>query len=396
MVRYFIIYDTGVILKPEKEKAILNRHHWIFSGAIAQLPSFKNGDILPVYSHKGHFLGNGYFNRQSGIIGRMLTFDDMSPLVALEEKLQHAVDLRHNLFDPTLTNGYRLVNGEGDFLPGLVIDCYKDTLVVQIGTVGMEKLKGFIVEWLVEHLKPRVIFEKSDSSSRNEEGLKPILGLLFGIDVSPVEILENGLKFKIDFTKGQKTGFFCDHRQMRQEIRKLASGKSVLNCFAYSGGFTVYALAGGAVNVDSVELSDAALNYAKENISLNGFEVCEERFHQQDVFEFLRDNPIDYEVVILDPPAFAKKQKDQMAACRGYKDINRLALKKMPQKSWLLTCSCSFYVDEPLFQKVIFQAAVEAGRNVRIVGRHQIAQDHPINICHPESDYLKSLLLYVE
>ncbi len=388
--------ESKVILKPEKEKAILNRHHWIFSGAIAQLPSFKNGDILPVYSHGGTFLGSAYFNRQSGIIGRMLTFDATPPSEALEQKLRSAVDLRKSLFNPTVTNGYRLINAEGDFLPGLVIDCYHDVLVVQIGTYGMEKLKSLIVEWLVKNLKPRVIFEKSETPSRSEEGLKASLGLLYGTDLSPVEILENELKFKIDFTKGQKTGFFCDHRAMRQQVKMLSAGKSVLNCFAYSGGFTVYALAGGASKVDSVELSDLALQNAKENTALNGFEAHDERYHQQDVFEFLRNNPLDYEMVILDPPAFAKKQKDQIAACRGYKDINRLALKKMPAKSLLLTCSCSFYVDEALFQKVIFQAAVEAGRNVRIIGRHQMAQDHPINVCHPESDYLKSLLLYVE
>lgn len=388
--------ESKVILKPQKEKAILNRHHWVFSGAVAQLPAFKNGDILPVHSHTGMFLGTAYFNRQSGIVGRMLTFDDTPPFDALEQKLQQAVELRQSLFDPAITNGYRLVNGEGDFLPGLVIDCYKDVLVMQIGTLGMEKLKDFMVDWLIKQLQPRVIFEKSESSTRKEEGLKPSVGLLFGSDLSPVEILENGLKFKIDFTKGQKTGFFCDHRQMRQQIRMLAKGKSVLNCFAYSGGFSVYALDGGACKVDSVELSDMALQSAKDNTALNGFKVDDARFHQKDVFDFLRDNPLDYELVILDPPAFAKKQKDQIAACRGYKDINRVTLKKMPAKSWLLTCSCSFYVDEPLFQKVIFQAAVEAGRNVRIIGRHQMAQDHPINICHPESDYLKSLLLYVE
>lgn len=388
--------EQKVILKPGKEKAILNHHHWIFSGAVAQLPSFKNGEILPVYSHDKIFLGSGYFNRQSGIVGRMLTFDATPPLEALEQKLQNAVDLRTTLFKPTVTNGFRLVNAEGDFLPGLIIDAYNDVLVMQIGTFGMEKLKLLIVDWLVKNVKPRVIYEKSDTPSRVEEGLKPSLGLLYGTDLSPVEILENGLKFKIDFTKGQKTGFFCDHRAMRQQVRMLSSGKSVLNCFAYSGGFTVYALAGGATQVDSVELSELALQSAKENTALNGFQMDDQHFHSQDVFEFLRNNPLDYEMIILDPPAFAKKQKDQIAACRGYKDINRLALKKMPPKSLLLTCSCSFFVDEALFQKVIFQAAVEAGRNVRIIGRHQMAQDHPINICHPESDYLKSLLLYVE
>lgn len=385
-----------VILKPTKEKSILNHHHWIFSGAVAKFPTFADGDFLPVHSHSGNLLGSAYFNRKSGIVGRMVSFDATPPLEAIEKSLKTAVDFRNQLFDLKVTNGYRLINGEGDFLPGLIVDRYNDTLVIQIATLGMERLKDFIVQWLLKQLKPKTIYEKSDSSSRKEEGLKPVAGLLFGTDLSPVEIRENGLKFMVDFAKGQKTGFFCDHRMMRQQIRSLAKDKSVLNCFAYNGGFSVYALAGGARNVTTVELSEQALADAKSNITLNGFSANDDTFHQQDVFEFLRNEPLDYQLVILDPPAFAKKQKDVITACRGYKDINRIALKKMPSKSLLLTCSCSFYVDEALFQKVIFQASVEAGRRVRIVGRHLIAQDHPINICHPESDYLKSLLLYVE
>lgn len=387
--------SSQVILKPEKEKAILNRHHWIFSGAVAKLPLFADGEILPVYSHSKEFLGRAYFNRKSGIIGRMLTFDDTPPPQALEKLLQAAVDYRKTLFDATNTNGYRLVNGEGDFLPGLIVDYYAGALVLQIATMGIEKLKKSIVDWFKEHLRPQVIYEKSDGPARKEEGLKPALSCLYG-EARPIEIRENGLIFNVDYVKGQKTGFFCDHRQMRQQVRNLAAGKSVLNCFAYSGGFSVNALAGGAVRVDSVEISEHALQMAKRNVALNGFKVAEDSFIQQDVFEFLRSSPLPYELVILDPPAFAKKQKDLILACRGYKDINRVALKKMPSKSWLLTCSCSYYVDEPLFQKVIFQAAVEAGRKVRIAGRHLMASDHPINICHPESDYLKSLLLYVE
>lgn len=387
---------SQVILKPGKEKAILNRHHWIFSGAIATMASFADGEILPVYSHSKVFLGRAYFNRKSGIIGRMLTFDETPPLEALENLLQAAVDYRKSLFNGTNTNAYRLVNGEGDFLPGLIVDHYAGVLVIQITTLGMEKLKGRIVEWLQAHLRPQVIYEKSDGPARKEEGLSPTFGCLFGESPLPVEVKENGLIFSVDYEKGQKTGFFCDHRQMRQKVRELAAGKSVLNCFAYSGGFSVYALAGGAIRADSVEISEHALEMAKRNVSLNGFKALDECFIQQDVFDFLRSNPLKYDLVILDPPAFAKKQKDVITACRGYKDINRVALKKMPPKSWLLTCSCSHYVDEDLFQKVIFQAAVEAGRHVRIAEGHQMAPDHPINICHPESEYLKSLLLYIE
>lgn len=385
-----------VILKPGKEKAILHRHHWIFSGAVQELPKFSNGDFLEVYSHSNEFLGTAYFNRQSGIIGRMVSFDETPPRQAIEKCLQAALDCRNSLFADGSTNGYRLVNGEGDFLPGLIVDRYADVLVIQINTLGMHKLKGFIVDWLIGKLKPRTVYEKSESPTRKEEGLKPESGFIYGEQKGSVEIIENGLKFTVNFMEGQKTGFFCDHRLMRQQIRQLAKAKSVLNCFAYSGGFTVYSLAGEAAKVDTVELSELALNDAKRNVALNGFQLDKHGFYQEDVFEFLRKNPLNYQLVILDPPAFAKRQKDVVSACRGYKDINRLALKKMPPQSWLLTCSCSFFVDESLFQKVIFQAAVEAGRKVRIMGRHLMAPDHPINICHPESDYLKSLLLYVE
>lgn len=388
--------NIRVVLKPGKEKALLNKHHWIFSGAVAELPVFSDGDLLPVHSHSGDLLGTGYFNRQSGILGRMVAFDATHPLHAIEHALHAALTYRQALFNPTQTNGYRLINGEGDFLPGLVVDRYADLLVIQISTVGMEKLKPFILDWLVKQLKPQAIYEKSNSPSRKEEGLDPFFVLLYGAGSPIVEIKENGLKFFVDIIEGQKTGFFCDHRQMRQQIRTLAADKSVLNCFAYSGGFSVYALAGGAKKVDSVELSEKALEFAKKNVTLNGFSEDKAAFVQADVFDFIRKNPLDYELIVLDPPAFAKKQRDVVTACRGYKDINRIAMKKMPPKSWLLTCSCSFYVDEPLFQKVIFQAAVEAGRKARIISRHLMAPDHPINICHPESDYLKSLLLYLE
>ncbi|MDP1879682.1 MAG: class I SAM-dependent methyltransferase, partial [Parachlamydiaceae bacterium] len=194
-----------------------------------------------------------------------------------------------------------------------------------------------------------------------------------------------------------KTGFFLDHREMRQWIGELSKGKKVLNAFSYTGGFSVYALAGGAESVDSIDCSQEAINACKEHVALNGFQVDQQRFICRDVFDFLREeSSLPYNLVILDPPAFAKKQKDLIAACRGYKDINRLTIQKMPPQSLLLTCSCSYHVNEELFQKILFQAASEAKRQVRIVGRHRLAPDHPVNLYHPESNYLKSFLLYVE
>lgn len=383
-----------VILKPGKEKAIRHRHHWIFSGAIALLPSFENGECLPVRSSSGDLLGWGYFNRSAKIIGRMLNFEEGDPKISLIENLQKAIDLRKRFFSRKTTNAYRLVNGEGDLLPGLIVDQYDDVLVVQISTLGMVKLKPLILEWLQKNISPKGIYEKSRLPSRKEEGLQEEEGILVGAVAENVEILENGLKFLVNIREGQKTGFFLDHREMRQWVRELSKDKRVLNCFSYTGGFSVYAKAGGAKEVTSVDISSSAVEAIEKNFALN--DLPSQHSVQGDVFEFLRTHSLDFDLVVLDPPAFAKRQKDVIQACRGYKDINRLAMKKMPPDSLLLTCSCSYHVNEELFQKVVFQAAVEAGRRVKIVGRHRMAPDHPINICHPEGDYLKSLLLYLE
>lgn len=388
--------DTRVILKPGKDKPVRNHHHWIFSGAIQTLPSFVDGDILPVYSSSGAFLGHGYFNRKSAIIGRMITFNETSPLEAIKQNVDAAVTLREVLFDPKITNAYRLINGEGDCLPGLIVDRYDKLLVIQISTLGMERLKNTIVDYLLERCHPEAIYEKSLLPSRKEEGLKDVSGWVSGPSLAEVEVKENGLKFMVAPEQSQKTGFFLDHRDMRQLVRQMAKGKRVLNAFAYTGGFSVYALAGGATSVDSVDISEQAMAMARRNVEINGFNPAKQGFYAEDVFQFLRERELDYDLVVLDPPAFAKKKKDVVAGCRGYKDINRLAMQKMGKKTFLLTCSCSHHVDETLFQQVVFQAAAEANRNARIIGRHRLAADHPVNIFHPESDYLKSLLLYLE
>jgi 23S rRNA (cytosine1962-C5)-methyltransferase len=388
--------ERCVILKPGKEKAIQHRHHWIFSGAVAQYPDYQDGDILPVHSSKGELLGSAYFNRKSSIVGRMIAFDATPPLEAMMKSIDGAVVLRELLFDKSKTNAYRLINGEGDNLPGLVVDRYDDVFVLQFATLGMERQKQWLVDYLTKKLKPRALYDKSLLPSRKDEGLAQTQGTLYGSDVDEINIVENGLHFSLSIKEGQKTGFFLDHREVRDWVRSLATDKRVLNCFSYSGAFTVYALAGGAAKVDSVDISEGAIEMAKRNVAANGYALERQGFYTKDVFEFLRNQHLNYNLIILDPPAFAKRQKDVIAACRGYKDINRLAIQKMPPKSLLLTCSCSYHVDKSLFQKVIFQAALEASRKVRIVGVHRMAADHPINIYHPEGDYLKSLLLYVE
>lgn len=373
-----------VILKPGREKALYNRHPWIFSGAIDTRPNPCSGEIMPVYSSKGDLLGHAFLNSKSQLIGRVVSFGNEDPYDAIKRHLEEA--LRARQFN-NQTSAYRLVNGEGDFLPGLIIDQYDDLAVMQIGCLGMEKLKPFILQ----HLPFDHVYEKSDLPSRREEGLLPFEGWLKGKKDNLV-IKENGLKFKVSL-EGQKTGFFLDQREMRELIRRLAKEKRVLNTFAYSGGFSIAALAGGAKEVVSVDISEPAVKLIGENIRLNGFP--EQKNIVADVFEFLRQESLDYDIVILDPPAFAKKAKDVVQACRGYKDINRLAMSKMPKGSLLLTCSCSHHVDEKLFQQVVFQASIEAQREVQILSRHHLAMDHPINVACPEGEYLKSFLLRV-
>lgn len=386
----------SVILKSGREKPIRNHHHWIFSGAIHRMPVFTDGDILAVETANGEFLGYAYFNSKTSISGRMLSFDQTPAEEALKQNMDKAIAFRKKIFNRKVTNAYRLINSEGDKIPGLIVDIYDDVLVIQIATLGIEKLKPLIVEHLKKTLKPTTIYEKSNLPSRGEEGLKNEEGLLFGEDVDEVKIIENKIKFIVSIKNGQKTGFFLDQREMRKWVGELAEGKKVLNCFGYTGGFSLYAMAGGATIVDTVDISKEAIELAQKNTTLNKIKPEKHGFIAEDVFQFLREKPLDYDLIVLDPPAFTKRKSDIIQACRGYKDINRLAMKKIPSGSFLLTSSCSYHVDEKLFQTVVFQAAAEANRSVRIIGRHHLAPDHPINIFHPEGEYLKSLLLFIE
>jgi 23S rRNA (cytosine1962-C5)-methyltransferase len=388
--------SQAVILKPGKEKAAFNRHHWIFSGAVAQMPDFEDGQILPVESSAGQMLGHAYFNRHSGIIGRFVSFGASAPEAAILNHLEEAYKLRQNLFDGSDTTAYRLVNAEGDSLPGLTIDRYEDSLVLQITTLGMEKLKPLILDWLGKNLEPKGIYERSDLSARKEEGMPEYAGWLGPAAETQIDFRENGLKFRADIAVGQKTGFFLDQREMRSLVKSHSRGRKVLNCFAYTGAFGVYALAGGAVRADAVEISENAKELFEYHLQANGFGPDQGNFFAADVFDFLRsDGVAGYDFVILDPPAFAKRKTDIVRAARGYKDINRLAIKNVNPGGLVLTSSCSYFVDEKLFRQVVFQAAAEAGRDVKIIGKHRLAPDHPINIYHPEGEYLKSFLLHV-
>lgn len=384
-----------VVLKKGKEKAVLNRHHWIFSGAIQSMPNCDPGTILPVHSSTGTLLGQAYCNRKTSIAGRMISFGDEGAAEAVRRNILGAIKLRKMFFGDD-TTAYRLINGEGDHLPGLIADRYGSLIVIQIATAGMERLKKEIVSILIGELSPDCIYEKSTIPARAEEGLAEFADVLHGEVLDPVEILESGIRFLVPVAESQKTGFYLDQREMRVLLRSQAHQRKVLNCFAYTGAGTVYALKGGASRVDSVDTSEEAMILARENVQRNGFDIVKNKFYVADVFQFLRGEQEGYDIIVLDPPAFARKRKDVVKACRGYKDINRLAIRNVSRGGLVFTSSCSYYVDEALFQQVAFQAAREADRAVRIVQKHHQAFDHPVNICHPESAYLKSLVLYVE
>lgn len=356
----------------------------------------EEGQIAEVFSSQGVKLGLAIFNRGRSIVAHMIAYGDDSVEEALQKRVRAAIALRRQWFDPAQTNAYRLINAEGDGIPGVIIDAYCDVLVLQISNGGIETIKEKLLAILIEEFQPKAIFEKSTSFLRKKEGLEEVRALLYGQSPSEIEILEQGLCYAVDLLKGQKTGLFLDQREMRSWVKSLSKNRKVLNCFAYTGGFSISALAGGASFVDSVEISSRCPARVEKNIALNHLPQEKHRFVLSDVFEFLKDCAWDYDLVILDPPAFVKKREDIAQAFRAYKELNRQAMEKMRSGSLLLTCSCSYHVEESLFQNILFRAANEAKRQVKIVGKHRQAIDHPISIFHPESAYLKSYMLYIE
>lgn len=386
----------SVFLKPKKEIPLLRRHPWIFSGAVASLPAFENGSILPVHSSHGKKLGWGIFNKNSNIIGRMVSFDqDADPDSLIINSLERALEFRSK-WSQKNTTAYRLVNGEGDALPGLIIDKYDNYLVIQINTLGIEKQRSQIIEKLIQIYHPLGIYEKSAGSSRRHEGLEDRVGVVYGVIPSLVQIVENDINFFVDILEGQKTGFFIDQRPMRQRVRELSLKKRILNCFCYTGGFSAYALTGGASFIESVDSSEKAIALTEKNLVLNMLDSNKPwTNHTQDVFAFLNETSFDYDLIILDPPAFAKKQQDLKNAYKGYKNLNKIVLKNAKKNTLLLTCSCSQPISEECFQKIIFEASLEAGRDVQILEKQRLAWDHPTSLYHPEGSYLKGFLLQI-
>jgi 23S rRNA (cytosine1962-C5)-methyltransferase len=380
-----------VILKKGKEHSLQQKHPWIFSGAIEKLPDCRPGEILPIYSAEGAFLAQGYFHPKNSLAGRILSFSKGDISTLLREKLKKAFRWRSFLG----LEAYRLINSEGDGLPGLVIDCYRDVVVLQISTWGMENLRDFWVKELRALLSPRTIYEKSLSGARLQEGLKEKQGLLFGDPLEEVSFKENGLLYTFSLPLGQKTGFFLDQREMRATLRFFAKERTVLNCFSYIGGFSLEALKGGAKKVLSIDSSPHALRYLEKNLGSNNFSDRHESI-LADVFKYLptlSDFPFD--LVILDPPALVKKRSDLQAAMRAYQALHQTVFKKIVPEGLVMTSSCSSYLTPDFFEKVIRLAAAETGREVQILMRHHQALDHPVTLAHPEGNYLKSFLLKI-
>ncbi|HOW88075.1 MAG TPA: class I SAM-dependent rRNA methyltransferase [Candidatus Omnitrophota bacterium] len=385
------------VLQRGKERPVRNRHPWIFSGAVDQIEEgFEAGDLVRVLSDKEEFLGIGYFNPKSQIVVRMLAFED-TPIdeAFFDRRISQAVETRKRFLPPD-TNAYRLIHSEGDLLSGLVVDVYGEFLVVEFNTAGIDAWKPVIVKILQKHFPKYSIFEKSDSDLRKWEGLKRSVGALTGSEPpETIEIKEHGLLFNVDIRGGQKTGFFLDQCESREIVRGLSAEKRVLNCFAYTGGFSVYAAKGGAKEVVSVESSESAVQLGRENFEKNKLTQEQSVWAQQDVFDYLRATQKVFDLIILDPPAFCKSKNQIRDAARGYKDINLQAFKILPKGGLLFTFSCSSYITPDLFQKIIFGAASDAKRDVRILKKTSHAFDHPINIYHPEGEYLKGLLCEV-
>lgn len=389
-----------IYLNKGKEQSLLRKHPWVFSGAIRKMEGEPGeGDLVSVHSARGEFLGLGHYAPGS-IAVRLLSFEETAVSDQFWiDKIRRAFRLRQRLglADSTETNTYRLVYAEGDGLPGLIVDVYGDTAVLQAHSIGMWQARHDIAAALKEVLGERLaaVYDKSAESLPPKALAEVENGYILGEGPGRGEVLENGNRFSIDWAGGQKTGFFIDQRDNRSLLGQYVAGKKVLNTFCYTGGFSVYALNAGASLVHSVDVSKKAVVLTDENVALNGTAERHASF-AMDTFDFFREQEEEYEVVVLDPPAFAKRKNVRHNALMGYKRLNAEAIRRIAPGGILLTFSCSQVVDKQLFNSTVMAAAIEAGREVRVL--HQLSQpaDHPFSIFHPEGEYLKGLVLYVE
>ena len=389
-------------LKPGREASVARRHPWLFSGAVDSREGDGSDGLAEIVDSRGAVLARGSYSPESQILARLWTFDGRLPGASLfRERFQAARRLRREFIGPE-TTGFRAINSEGDLCPGVLLDVYGDTSVLELLTEGTEKWESDLAAAARDVFAPRDLVVRRTGSTR-DRSLPPLPsgeGRGEGAPASrPVPFTENSLTFLADVAGGQKTGFFLDQRDNRVRLRALASGRTVLNLFSYTGAFSVAALAGGAARAVDVDTSDAALGLAREHRRANGFSAVDDDFLRADVFEDLRRRVAAGEtwgIVVCDPPAFAKKRGDVPTAARGYKDINRLAMELVEPGGWLLTCSCSGQIAAELFQKIVFSASVDAKRSFTLAARQGAGADHPVSLDCPEGEYLKGLWLMRE
>lgn len=388
-----------ITLKSGKEQSIRRYHPWIFSGAIKKITGNPaEGDIVEVFDNKDSFLAVGHY-QPSSIAVRILSFEQTDLNIDFfRRRIKEAIDYRSSigLIHSALTNVYRLVHGEGDNLPGLIIDYYNGVIVMQFHTVGMYRIRKDIALILSQLLGDRIkaIYDKSEGTIPYMSGITGVNEFIYS-NSGPVIVSENGFKFKIDWTIGQKTGFFIDQRDNRRLLGEFTEGRHVLNMFGYTGGFSVYAMKNASL-VHTVDSSAPATALADENIALNFGNDPRHKTFQADAFEFLNDINGKYDLIILDPPAFAKHNNALANALQGYKRLNMRAIEQIKPGGIIFTFSCSQVVTRENFRKSVFAAAANTGRNLRILYQMSQPPDHPVNIYHPESEYLKGLVLHVE
>ncbi|MBK0381472.1 class I SAM-dependent rRNA methyltransferase [Pedobacter sp. SD-b] len=391
----------SVLLNKGKEKAVLHQHPWVFSGALQALKTKpQNGELVKVLSQKEEFLAYGYFNDASRVAIRLLSFkeEEIPDENWWRERIKKAVNARTPILNDH-NNTCRLIFSESDFLPGLIVDKYGDYLAVQILTTGVEQMKSVILDELQKLTGTKGIFDKGDDKARAHDGLAASEGLLWG-ELPPdfVQVIENGIKYHINIVEGQKSGFYCDQRENRKILAGFVKGKSVLDCFSYSGGFGLNALANDAKELVAVDSSALAMETLRKNVALNGFDPFKIAPIQNDVNKQLRlfkEENQKFDIVILDPPKYAPSRSALDRAARAYKDLNRLGMQVLESGGLLATFSCSGAVDMETFKQIIAWAALDAGKEVQIIHQFNQPADHPIRSSFPEGEYLKGLLCRV-
>ncbi len=390
-----------IILNKGKDKAAWQLHPWVFSGAIsAALGKPQNGDIVSVFNIEDEFIAYGIYNGNSRVAVRLLEWDPRNEINEQwwRNRVTKAVNNRKFLLNEQ-NNTVRLIFAEADFLPGLIADKYADFISVQVHSAGIERVKDIIVDQLVQLLQPQGIYERSDLKSREYEGLPDTNGRLFGM-MPPdfVDVIENGIHYQVNIAEGQKSGFYCDQRENRAITAKYAKGKSVLDCFCYSGGFTLNAFHEGASSVTSVDSSALAIDTLKNNVKNNGFDSSQHIAVQSDVNKYLRElgeKGEKFDLIVLDPPKYAPSRATLEKASRAYKDLNRRGLMLLNSGGLLATFSCSGAMDIETFKQVIAWAALDAGKEIQFIYQYCQPEDHPVRASFPEGEYLKGLLVRV-